>query len=81
MATARINGRLKFFDCDSIAITEVSSGRFEVTYDDERTFTVLGGRKSGGAAHEWFCHHPLFYGDAWLPKNSMVEAIKAGVQY
>lgn len=91
MALTKINGRLYFFDCDTIEITPISNGRWNVTYnrvmrDDEvisegRSFIVVGGRNSGGAANEWFCHHPEFYGDQWLPCNSMVKAIKLGVAY
>jgi hypothetical protein len=80
MALIKINGRSRFFDTDKIEITQVSNGRWKVTYD-RSDFLVIGGVHSGGAANEWFCHHPLFYGDAWLPCRSMVEAIRLGVQY
>jgi hypothetical protein len=80
MALITLNRRSYFIDCDTIEITPVSNGRWSVTYD-RSTFLVVGGVKSGGAAHEWFCHHPLFYGDAWVPCGSMVQAIKLGVQY
>lgn len=76
-----INSRQYFLDADSVEIKEVSAGRFEVTYNEDRTFTVIGGRKSGGAAHEWFVHHPEFFGDAYLPKNSMIAAIRTGIAY
>jgi hypothetical protein len=81
MAMLTINGRKKFFKCDSIALKKVSNGRWEVTYDGDRSFLVVGGLESGGARHEWFCYHPLFYGDSWVPAKSMVEAIRLGVQY
>lgn len=78
MALAKINGRTQFFNCTDFAISKVGSGKFSVTADG-RTFEVIGGTESGGAAHEWFCHCPIFYGDRWLPTKSMVEAIKAGI--
>jgi hypothetical protein len=81
MALLKLNGRLHFLDCNSIKVEKVSNGRFTVTMDGEMTFTVVGGRESGGAQHEWFCHCPRLYGDAWLPTNSMVKAIKMGAQY
>lgn len=82
MALLNINGRPKFFDCTDIKLEKVSAGRWSVTYDEgARTFTVVGGRESGGASHEWFCHHPEFFGDVWQPVNSMVAAIRLGVQH
>lgn len=81
MALVKINGRTKFFNCDSIEIAPVSNGRWTVTYDGDKTFIVVGGRLSGGASNEWFCNHPTFYGEDWLPCKSMVEAIRLGVQY
>jgi hypothetical protein len=91
MALAKINGRNYFINVDTIEITPVSNGRWEVTYDrkefegevvnEGRKFLVVGGTKSGGAADEWFVHHPLFFGEEWLPTNSMVKAIKLGAQY
>jgi hypothetical protein len=92
MAILKINGRSKFFDCDTIELTPVSNGRWSVTYnrrensdgeviDQGRTFIVVGGVKSGGAAHEWFCHHPEFYGEQWVPCASMLRAIELGVTY
>jgi hypothetical protein len=91
MAIAKINGRSKFFNCDSLEIVPASNGRWSVTYNRDvidgevinegHTFTVVGGRKSGGSAHEWFCHHPLFYGDTWVPCKSMVRALELGIAY
>jgi len=80
MALVKINGRTHYFDCRELEITKVSSGRYEVTFDG-RTFSVIGGRESGGAKNEWFCHYPLMYGEQWLPAKSMVEAIRLGVVY
>ena len=74
MALARINGRLKFFDCTELAITPVSNGRWSVKADC-REFNVVGGRKSGGASHEWFMN----FGDEWYPCNSMVRALELGI--
>jgi hypothetical protein len=91
MALTKINGRTHFIAVDSIEITPVSNGRWSVTYDrrvvdgevisEGHTFLVVGGTKSGGAANEWFCHHPKFYGEEWLPTDSMVKAVKLGAQY
>jgi hypothetical protein len=81
MALIKINGRLKHFDCDSIEVKKVSNGRWEVTYNEDRKFIVVGGRESGGHRHEWFCYHPEFYGEQWISTNSMVAAIKMGVAY
>lgn len=76
-----LNSKKHFINADSLAIEELGSGRFNVTYNDDRTFEVLGGTKSGGTSREWFVKHELFYGDRWLNANSMIEAIKLGVQY
>jgi hypothetical protein len=76
----KINNRQYFIDADHIDVTPVSAGRYEVSYHG-RTFTVVGGRASGGGEREWFCHHPEFYGDVWLPTNSMIAAIRMGVQF
>jgi hypothetical protein len=81
MALVKINGRQYFVNCDTITIKPVSAGRWEVKYDDHHTFIVVGGRDSGGASNEWFCYHPTYYGEKWLPCASMVEAVKLGVQY
>jgi hypothetical protein len=80
MAILKINGRSHFFNCDEIALIPVSNGRWTVRYDG-REFLVVGGIQSGGAADEWFCHHPEFFGEQWLPVRSMVAAIKLGVQF
>lgn len=76
-----LNGSKHFINADSLVITETGSGRFDVTYNDDHTFQVMGGTKSGGTSREWFVKHELFYGDRWLNANSMIEAIKLGVQY
>lgn len=90
MALLRINSRLHFFNCDSITVEPVSNGRWKVTYDNSvvydaesegHSFIIVGGKKSGGRSNEWFCYHPLFFGEEWMPCKSMVEAIKLGVQY
>lgn len=80
MALKKINGRIHFFNCDELEIEPVSAGRHRVAYDG-REFVIVGGRASGGAANEWFVHHPLFFGDTWLPAKSMVAALKLGIQY
>jgi hypothetical protein len=81
MAILKLNGKTHFINVSDIKITEVGAGRFEITYDNDRTFQVLGGTKSGGSSREWFVQHELLYGDKWLPANSMVQAIKLGAQY
>jgi NAD(P)H-dependent flavin oxidoreductase YrpB (nitropropane dioxygenase family) len=81
MALVTINGREHFLDASEVTITKVSNGRWSVAYDGGNEFLVIGGRESGGHAWEWFCHHPKFYGDRWLPTRSMVAAIKLGVAY
>jgi hypothetical protein len=78
--SVKMNGRTYFVDSRVCEITEVSAGRFSVEYD-RTSFEVLGGRKSGGAAHEWFVRNELFFGDRWLPCNSMIEAVRKGIQY
>jgi hypothetical protein len=80
VALVSINGRKRFFDTDKFEMRKVSNGRWEIEYD-RGTFLVVGGIESGGARHEWFCYYPLFYGENWLPVNSMVEAIRKGVVY
>ena len=73
-----LNSKHHFINADSVV---TGSGRFDVTYNNDRTFEVMGGTKSGGSKSEWFVKHDLFYGDRWLNANSMIEAIKLGVQY
>lgn len=81
MALVKLNRHTYFVNVDTIEIREVSAGRFEVTYDNDRTFTVVGGVAAGGSAREWWVHHPLFYGDDYLPCKSKIEAIRMGAQY
>ena len=81
MTILKLNGKQHFINVNSVEIAEVGSGRFEVTYDNDRTFLVSGGLKAGGSSRDWFVKHELFYGDNWLPANSMIEAIKLGAQY
>lgn len=76
----KINGRIYSVDSDRCEITKTGSGRFSIEYD-RTSFEVIGGRKSGGAAHEWFVRNELFFGDQWLPCNSMIEAVRKGIQY
>lgn len=81
MALLKLNGKTYFLECDSLEVEEVSSGRWSITMDGYHKFTVIGGRKSGGASNEWFCHEPRLYGEAYLPTKSMIAAIKLGAQY
>ncbi len=81
MALLNLNGRKHFIDVQSIEVKEVSSGRYSVTYDGDRTFEVIGGIKSGGAKNEWFVRNEVLYGDRWLPTKSFIESIKMGAMY
>jgi hypothetical protein len=81
MALLKLNRHLYFLNCDSIEIKKVSNGRWEVTYDGDRTFVVVGGKEAGGSVREWWVHHPLFYGEQYLPTTSKIAAIRLGVQY
>lgn len=79
MALLKLRRHTYFLNCATIAVVPISSGRFAVTVNDADTFTVIGGRASGGSAREWFCHCPRLYGDAWVPATSMIAAIRLGV--
>jgi hypothetical protein len=82
MALVTVNTRKYFIDADEVRIEKVSNGRYAVSYEPGgHSFIVVGGVESGGAAHEWYCHHPLFFGDAWLATKSMIAAIRQGVQW
>lgn len=81
MAILKLNGKEHFVNVSSLEIKEVKAGTYDVTYDGDRTFQVMGGTKSGGSSKEWFVKHELFYGDRWIHANSMIEAIKIGAQY
>jgi hypothetical protein len=92
MALLKLRRHTYFVPVNNITVKQVSAGRFEVTYDrvvaedgevlDEgRTFTVVGGRAAGGTARDWWVHHPLFYGDQYLPCTSMIDAIRKGATY
>ena len=47
MALLKLNGKLHFINVRDIELAEVGAGRFEVTYDNDRTFCVSGGTKAG----------------------------------
>lgn len=92
MAILKLRRHTYFVNVDTIQVEQVSNGRFSVSYDrvvgedgevvsEGHTFTVVGGVASGGSAREWFVHHPLFFGDEWLPCTSMIQAIRLGAQY
>jgi len=80
MALVKINGRDTFVDCETFEIKKVGSGRYECDYGRAK-FDIIGGRESGGASNEWFVRNVEFYGDQWLPVNSMRAAIRLGVQW
>ena len=75
----KINGRHYFVGSEVCAVRKVSAGRFEVTYD-RTTFLVIGGRASGGGSREWFVQNKLFFGEQLIPCNSMIAAIRKGIQ-
>jgi hypothetical protein len=81
VAIIKLNGNTYFIDADTVEIKPVSNGRWHVQMNDLDQFIVVGGRKSGGARNEWFCHEPRLYGDTWLPCKSMIAAIKLGCSY
>lgn len=81
MALIKINGRSHFIDRDTVEIAVISNGRWEITLDGDYKFIVVGGRKSGGASNEWFCHCPRLFGEEWVACKSMVEAIKLGASF
>lgn len=70
-----VNGRLVAFDSRITNIRNTSAGRWEGETNFGDTFTIIGGRASGGASNEWFVHYPTAYGDAYLPVKSAVQAI------
>jgi len=81
MALLLVNGREYFIDVASIEVYELGGGSCAIQYDGSHQFLIVGGRKSGGASNEYFCHHPELYGNQWLPCKSKIEAIKLGAQY
>ena len=92
MALLKLRRHTYFLDVSTIAVEEVSAGRFKVVYDrviaddgevisEGREFLVIGGRASGGSAREWFVNHPEMFGDKWIPHSSMIAAIRMGACY
>lgn len=80
MAILKLRRHTYFLDCDAVTVTPVSAGRFSVTLaGPDRTFIVIGGRASGGAANEWFVYAPEILGDTYHPMRSMIAAIRAGL--
>ena len=80
MAILKLRRHTYHLFCDAIRVEEISNGRFEVTVEGpDRKFIVIGGRKSGGSAHEWFVYCPEHLGDKYHPTRSMIAAIRAGV--
>ena len=71
----RVNGRLVSFAGLITDIRNTSAGRWEGETNSGDTFTIIGGRASGGASNEWFVRYPLAYGDAYLPVKSAIQAI------
>lgn len=91
MALLKLRRHTYFINVTNIEVTQVSNGRFQVRYDfdrvdgelvnEGRTFTVVGGRASGGTARDWWVRHELFYGDQDLHCTSMIAAIRMGAVY
>ncbi len=80
MALLKLRRHTYFLDCDAVKVEQVSAGRFTVTLQGpDRVFTVIGGRASGGTAHEWFVHAPDVLGDKHHPCGSMIAAIRAAL--
>lgn len=73
-----LNSKQHFINADSLVIDELGSGRFNVTYNDDRTFEVMGGTKSGGTSREWFVKHELFYGDRYWVSAAFVNGSTPG---
>ncbi len=71
----RVNGRAVAFDGRITDIRATSAGRWEGETNFGDTFTVIGGRASGGASNEWFVQYSTGYGDAYVPAKSAVEAL------
>lgn len=81
MALLKLNRHTYFLPVDSVKVKQVSAGRFEVTFDGDRKFLVVGGRHSGGTDREWFCYRPEMFGETWVPFTSKIAAIRAGCSY
>lgn len=82
MALLKLRRHTYFLDCDAVTVEKISNGRFAVTFswgEFSRSCIVVGGRESGGTAHEWFVSAPDVLGDAWYPCGSMIAAIRAAL--
>lgn len=81
MALLKLNRHTYFLDVNTVEVVKVSDGRWEVTFDGDRKFLVIGGRESGGSSREWFCYRPEMFGETWVPFTSKIAAIRAGCSY
>ena len=76
----KINNRRYFIE-GLVSVAPVRPGRFSII-TRQGEFTAVGGRKSGGAAHEWFVFQTngtdLINGD--IRCNSLVECCRAIAQ-
>lgn len=68
----RINGILRFYQID-FKMSKVSAGKWSVT-NFRGTYTVIGGKKAGGARNEWFVDGPEING--YINCKSMHECLK-----
>ena len=76
----KLNGRHYFVDSEVCEVSKISSGRYEVSYD-KTVFLVIGGRAAGGRSREWYVQNKLFFGEQMIRCNSMIAAIRKGIQY
>lgn len=71
----KANGRLVTVDGRIADIRNVGAGRWEGETSLGDTFTLIGGRASGGASNEWFVKYETGYGDSYVPADSAVKAL------
>ena len=75
LRTLKANGRLVAVEPRIVSIRKVSAGRWEGETNFGDTFTIIGGRASGGARNEWFVQYATGYGDRYIPAKSAVHAL------
>jgi hypothetical protein len=68
--TVVVNGRAIWDTVSFQEITKVSNGTWEGLTEAGDTFSVVGGKASGGARNEWFLYYPLGFGDQYIPATS-----------
>lgn len=80
MALLKINGREHYVMADEASLVHEGKGKYRLRYDG-REAQIMGGSASGGGMHDWFFYNELYYGDRWLPANSLVDAVKRAIAY